>query len=109
MARRLALLLGIVLLGVACAVLLLDIVAVIRGAGLEPTSLGDLLFRVSRPALDRAQAAIQSHVSAALWESVIAPILRMPAALALGLPGLILLRLGIRRRSARHGGGSGGQ
>lgn len=103
MATRLAFFLGIVLLGVAGTILVVDIVSASHGGGFHPTALGDFLFALAREALDRLRIAIQGHLSANLWDTVIAPVLRLPAALFFGLPGLILVGLALLRRRAVHG------
>jgi hypothetical protein len=108
MATRLALFLGIALLIGAGAVVAADIVDAIPPHQARPTALGNLLFALNREALVFVQIAVQGHVSAALWDSVFAPILRLPAALIIGLPGLVLMAVGFRLGRARHGKGKAG-
>lgn len=108
MAARLALLLGIALLIVAGAVIVADVIEAIPDGGLRLTALGDLLFALSRETIVRVQVAVQGHISAVLWDSVIARILRLPAALVIGLPGLALLAVGLRLGRSRHGTEKGG-
>ena len=62
-----------------------------------PIALGQLWFDIDRSSLNLAQAGIERHVARFLWFPVIATILQWPAALVLGVPGLVLLMIGRRR------------
>lgn len=105
MARRLARLFGVALVGVAGAMLVVDFGNAISGGALNLTTLGDLLFLLCRDLVERFQVAVQAHVSTTLWDSVIAPILRLPVAFGMGLPGVVLLAIGFRPRRSMHGRG----
>jgi hypothetical protein len=58
---------------------------------------GQVWFDLDRSSLNMAQAGIERHVARFLWFPVIATILQWPAALVLGVPGLVLLMIGRRR------------
>ena len=57
---------------------------------------GELWFSLHPPSLNVAQAAVQRHVSAELWDRALFPMLTAPAWILLGVPAALLLR--IRRR-----------
>jgi uncharacterized integral membrane protein len=105
MARKLVFFFGIALLGVAGAVLVADIATAVESGGFHPVSLGGLLFALSRVAIERIRVIVQGHVSAVLWDGAVAPILRLPAALVFGLPGLLLVMAARRWRRTVDGGG----
>ncbi len=58
--------------------------------------LGELWTRVDLDSLNRAQAAVQRHLSASLWTWVVLPILKVPALPAFVIAGTIFLWLGRR-------------
>ena len=58
---------------------------------------GQVWFNLDRSSLNMAQAGIERHVARFLWFPVIATILQWPAALVLGVPGIVLLMIGRRR------------
>ncbi|MBM3542736.1 MAG: hypothetical protein FJX51_11890 [Alphaproteobacteria bacterium] len=60
------------------------------------TPAGELWFSLHAPSLNVAQAAVQRHVSAELWDRALFPLLTAPAWLLLGVPAFVLLR--VRRR-----------
>lgn len=60
--------------------------------------LGTLWFQIDRDSLQLAQPAIERHVSATLWQSVIQPALLLPAAPSLILFGLLVFFLGLSGR-----------
>lgn len=51
--------------------------------------LGTLWNDIHSASLQTLQPAIERHVSPALWDSVVQPLLEMPAALVFGVPFLI--------------------
>ena len=58
---------------------------------------GQVWFDLDRSSLNMAQAVIERYVARFLWFPVIATILQWPAALVLGVPGIVLLMIGRRR------------
>ncbi len=59
--------------------------------------LGELWSQLDIGSLNRAQAAVQRHLSGSLWTSVVGPVLTVPAVLAfLGL-GVFFLWIGRSR------------
>ena len=57
---------------------------------------GELWYGLHPPSLNVAQAAVQRHVSAELWDRALFPMLTAPTWILLGVPGALLLR--VRRR-----------
>lgn len=57
------------------------------------SSWGELWFRLHAPSLNLYQAGVERHVSAALWDKVLAPLLLWPATLVLLIPGVLLVWL----------------
>ena len=58
---------------------------------------GQVWFDLDRSSLNLSQAVIERYVARFLWFPVIATILQWPAALVLGVPGIVLLMIGRRR------------
>ena len=67
-------------------------------------ALGELWFKIDAGSLNGLQAGIQRYIAAWLWDSVIFPILRLPAWTVFMVPGLLLLAVmrwrGGRRRAS---------
>jgi len=66
-----------------------------------PLALGQLWYNIDPPSLNIAQAAIERHVWPPLWDPVILTILRWPAWLVLGVPGVVFMALPRHRRQRR--------
>jgi hypothetical protein len=66
-------------------------------------ALGQLWYNIDPPSLNLVQAVIERHVWPPLWDPVILTILRWPAWLALGVPGIMLLVMPGSRRHRRRG------
>lgn len=68
-------------------------------AALRLTALGEWWFWLHRSSLQLLQPAIQRHLSPALWDSVVQPVLECPLAPQLfALAGLCFVLTAIRRR-----------
>ena len=81
-------LIGLALLLAAAAVVAVDLAA---GAGPLGTDAGALWYRIHPDSLGLAQVAVQRHLLPDLWDPGIVTVLLWPAAIVLGVPGLILL------------------
>ncbi len=57
---------------------------------------GELWYGLHPPSLNATQAAVQRHVSPALWDRALFPMLTAPAWILLAVPAALLLR--VRRR-----------
>ena len=57
------------------------------------SSWGELWFRLHAPSLNLYQAGVERHVSAVLWDRVLAPLLLWPAVLVFLIPGVLLIWL----------------
>jgi hypothetical protein len=69
-----------------------------QGQGFHLAAAGELWYRVSPGTLNLTQAVTQRYILPELWDSVLLTVLLWPAALVLGVPGLVLLALGSFRR-----------
>jgi hypothetical protein len=69
-----------------------------QGQGFHLAAAGELWYRLSPGTLNLTQAVTQRYVLPELWDSVLLTVLLWPAALVLGVPGLVLLALGSFRR-----------
>jgi hypothetical protein len=72
-----------------------------QGTGFHLAAAGELWYRLSPGTLNLTQAVTQRYVLPELWDSVLLTVLLWPAALVLGVPGLVLLTLGSFRRRSR--------
>ena len=89
---------GLVFLLLGFAVLASDI-AHAGDAGLRLTALGEWWFWLAPNSLQLLQPAIERHVSPALWEHAIQPLLEWPlTAVLFALAGLCFVLAAIRRR-----------
>jgi hypothetical protein len=84
---------GWLLLLVALIVLVRDLIGWLDTGSFQLMVAGELWHNISPTSLELAQPAIQRHVAAWLWEPVIVTVLLWPAALVLGIPGIVLLWL----------------
>ena len=55
--------------------------------------LGQLWFEIDPPSLNTLQAAVERHVSSALWDPVIITVLQVPAVAVFGVLGIVFLLL----------------
>ena len=72
--------------------------------------LGEVLFRYDPALLNTAQAGIQRHVSPAIWDNAVLPLMERPSwVVPVVLGALLLLAQGLllRRRRRRDAGGEG--
>lgn len=83
--------LGWIFIIAALAAATYEIVAAIGSGRWSMIALGELWFKVDTASLNAAQAGIQRHVAAWLWDPVIATILLAPGWVVFGIPGLLLL------------------
>lgn len=65
---------------------------------LHLSAAGELWYALSPATLNLAQAVTQRYVLPWLWDPVMITVLLWPAALVLGVPGLLLLATSFRRR-----------
>tara|TARA_Y100001936_G_scaffold66076_1_gene64992 strand:- start:22818 stop:23132 length:315 start_codon:yes stop_codon:yes gene_type:complete len=75
----------------------------VANGGWKMVALGELWFKLDAQSLSVSQAGIQRYVAPWLWEPVITTILLWPGWAVFGVPGLLLVWTGRRRR--RAGGG----
>ncbi len=79
------------LIVLAAAIVALDLVSGLSGAGLLAfVSLGDLWGRLSAASLNLLQAIVQRYLFAALWDPVLVTLLLLLAWLVFGASGLLL-------------------
>ncbi len=62
------------------------------------TPLGEHWFKLDAPSLNLSQAIIERYVHPFLWEPVIVSLLQVPTWMFFGLLGLVLHRIGRKRR-----------
>lgn len=90
---------GFWLLAGGFVALIVDGTRSIAAAGLVFTSAGDAWFALSPGSLERAETSAKAGMPA-VWNSVLLPLLSMPAFALLMLLGLMLMGLGrVRERS----------
>lgn len=88
--------LGWILVTLAVAIFLRDILASIDSGTLAMISAGELWFDLHQTSLQIAEPAVARHIPVIgpwLWHPVISTILTWPATAVLGAPGMILARL----------------
>ena len=88
--------LGWILLTMAVAAIVHDGLSWWSEGSFRLLGLGDLWSDLDMRSLGDAQAAVQHHVSAALWNWIVRPILLIPALPAFVALGLLFLWLGNR-------------
>lgn len=68
-------------------------------------ALGELWFKVDAGSLNALQAGIQRYIAPWLWDSVMLPILQLPAWTVFAVPGAVFIvgfhRLARKRRAGR--------
>ena len=77
------------------------------GGAYRLSALEALWTRLSAGSLAWVQAAVERHASPGVWQSGIQPLLRLPALLVFGLPGIALLALA--DLAGRYGFGGAGE
>lgn len=86
-------LIGVLFVILAAIALAWEIYVLADTGNFKLSSWGELWFRLHAPSLNLYQAGVERHVSAALWDKVLAPLLLWPAALVLLVPGVLLVWL----------------
>jgi hypothetical protein len=85
--------LGWLLILLATAALGWELYALAEIGSFQLSSLGELWHDLHPESLGIIQGAVEGHVSAALWDGLLAPLLLRDAALVFALPGLVLVSL----------------
>lgn len=80
-----------------CALLGRDGLASLSEGSVKLLPLGELWFHLSPGSLNALQAGAERYVSVGLWDSVITPILHVPAFVYPTALGLILMLVSLRR------------
>jgi hypothetical protein len=93
---------GWLLLLAALTVLGRDLIGWADTGEFAPIAAGQLWFSLDPGSLNLAQAAVQRHVAAWLWDPVIESMLLWWAVPVLSVPGLVLLVLCRRRTQPRR-------
>ena len=65
-------------------------------------TLGDIWYATHKASLNTSQAVVQRYVAPWLWDPAIMWVLLRPAWASVGLPGLLLLWLGRRRKKGKR-------
>jgi hypothetical protein len=98
---RIARIVGWLLVAAALVVAGADLLASLEQDAVVLRPLGELWFRLDPGSLNLAQAVVQRYLHPALWDPAIVAVLRLPAVVAFGLPGLALV-LACRRPRRRR-------
>ena len=85
--------LGWLLILMAMAVLGSDLFTLAETGRVELSSLGDLWRDLHPDSIRVVQTTVEGHVSVALWDRLLAPLLPYKAVLVFALPGLLLASL----------------
>nr|WP_321442589.1 hypothetical protein [uncultured Cohaesibacter sp.] len=96
--RFISSMLGLWTCALALLALVLDGVRSIAANEVVMKSLGATWFEIDSASLNLAQATIQRNVHPLIWDPLVQWILMMPAWLAAGLVGSLLIYLGRKRR-----------
>ena len=102
MPRRFLRLLGWLLILAALLVAAGEVYRWLDKGSYHITAAGELWQDLSPGSLDFTQAAVVDHLSPALWDYLLHPLLLAPAWLLLGLPGLLILLLRRKRRRRKR-------
>ncbi|MDH3241154.1 MAG: hypothetical protein OEO83_10860 [Alphaproteobacteria bacterium] len=70
----------------------------------KPLSTGEIWYKTHRASLNGAQAATQRYLAPWLWDPPMVWLLRQPAWAVAGVPGILLLLIGLSRRKKRRKG-----
>lgn len=93
--------LGWVLLFASIAVLVDDSITAFQTGTFRMAAAGEVWFHLDPDSLNAVQSFIQRYVSVWVWDKVMVPILLAPALAVLGIPALIFLFIG-RKRKRQH-------
>ena len=88
-----------ILLALAFAVIGRDLVVLLETGRFPIGTLGEFWYAIDRGSLNLIQAVTERYLHPFIWDPLIFSLLRWPAALVLGVPGLVLAVLS--RRGAR--------
>ncbi|MCB1384183.1 MAG: hypothetical protein KDJ73_14895 [Notoacmeibacter sp.] len=89
---------SLALLALACILAVLDASRSVAAGETILTPLGKSWFELSPDTLNLAQATIQRHVAAFLWDPVILALLKLPGFAVFGFLALLFYMIGYRRR-----------
>ncbi len=95
--RSLGFVVGVLLLLVAAATGVAQIMALMAHHSYQPIALGEIWYTIDGNSLVGFQALIEKRLSPSLWPPILT-VLTMPAWISLGVPGLLLVFLCRRRR-----------
>ena len=84
---------GYLLIIPAAGALTYDIGRLIETGTFQLSTWGELWFKLHPGSLNLYQAVVERHVSVALWDELLSPMLFWPALYAFGIPGLALALL----------------
>ncbi|MDX1710674.1 MAG: hypothetical protein R3316_06005 [Rhodovibrionaceae bacterium] len=96
--RLIVRIIGWLFVALALVVLGLDIAASGGEGGFKLVPLGQLWFELHSSSLNLVQAVIERYLWPPLWQSVLFPIVQLPAAVVFGALGLAILLLSLIRR-----------
>jgi hypothetical protein len=85
--------LGWLLILLATAALGWELYALAETGSFQLSSLGELWHDLHPKSLGAVQGTLEGHVSATLWDGLLAPLLLRDAVLVFALPGLLLASL----------------
>ncbi len=85
--------LGLILLALALAALIYELLTGLNAGGYRPIAAGELWFRLHATSLNLCQAVIQRYVHPMVWDPVVIGVLQWPAWSILGAPGALLVAL----------------
>lgn len=89
---------GVVLLVAAATALASDVVRSIHRGAVTFYALGEAWYQLHPQSLNLLQAGVQRYVAPWLWDPVIVSVLRLPALVALGVPGALALFVALRAK-----------
>ena len=92
---------GVILMALALVALGGDALASFEQGRLAAAALGELWYRIDAGSLNLMQAVVQRYLWPGLWDPVIVAVLRLPAIVVFGAPGLALWLLGRLPRRRR--------
>ena len=93
---------GTWLLGLALILLVIDGTKTLGANGLVLTSLGEAWRGLNEPSLLAVQGFFEGRMFADLLQGAFAALLTYPAFAVVGVPGILLVLLGRRRRQERY-------
>lgn len=81
---------GAMLIFLALAVLSWDVMTVFEVGTFKLSTWGDLWHQLHPESLNVYQVVVEQHVSAAMWDQALAPLLLYKAVFVFAIPGLLL-------------------